>query len=127
MNMTSSPSSKGGSSHSDRTKWHFTPLVFPDVVLIEPPRFGDLRGWFSETYNTRVFDAHGINLHFVQDNVSVSANVGTVRGLHYQLQPYAQDKLVRVINGRILDVVVDVRNGSPTFGKHLVMELSRRR
>ena len=94
------------------------------VILIEPPRFGDARGWFSETYNARIFAAHGIDLSFVQDNTSFSATAGTVRGLHYQSPPFVQDKLVRVIHGRILDVAVDIRGGSATFGKHVAVELS---
>lgn len=94
------------------------------VMLITPRRFGDDRGWFSETWNKRAFAQAGINLDFVQDNHSFSAEIGTVRGLHYQLPPHAQDKLVRTSRGRILDVAVDIRIGSPTFGQWIAEELS---
>jgi dTDP-4-dehydrorhamnose 3,5-epimerase len=104
--------------------WRFTPLALPDVILVEAPRFGDARGWLSETYSQRVFAAHGIGLEFVQDNTSLSAAAGIVRGLHYQSEPFVQHKLVRVLQGRILDVVVDIRQSSPTFGKHVAVELS---
>ncbi|MEJ2124702.1 MAG: dTDP-4-dehydrorhamnose 3,5-epimerase [Alphaproteobacteria bacterium] len=122
--MTFNPSSNSAPSRSDRTQWQFTPLALPGVILVAPPVFGDARGWLSETYNARIFSAHGIDLRFVQDNVSFSAEIGTVRGLHYQLPPFAQDKLVRVVSGRILDVAVDIREHSPTFGKHVAVELS---
>lgn len=98
--------------------------VLQDVKLIETPRFGDSRGFFSETYNLRAFARVGIDVTFVQDNHSLSAARGTLRGLHFQTPPLAQDKLVRVTRGRILDVVVDIRNGSPTFGKHASAILS---
>lgn len=98
--------------------------VLQDVKLIETPRFGDSRGFFSETYNLRAFARAGIDATFVQDNHSLSAARGTLRGLHFQTPPLAQDKLVRVTRGRILDVVVDIRNGSPTFGKHASAILS---
>ena len=98
--------------------------VLQDVKLIETPRFGDSRGFFSETYNLRAFARAGIDATFVQDNHSLSAARGTLRGLHFQTPPLAQDKLVRVTRGRILDVVVDIRNGSPTFGKHASVTLS---
>lgn len=93
------------------------PLALKDVLLITPKRFGDHRGFFSETYNKRVFAEAGIRLDFVQDNHSMSAEAGTVRGLHFQTEPKAQDKLVRVVRGSILDVAVDIRRSSPTFGK----------
>jgi len=99
-------------------------LNIEDVKLITPRRFNDDRGYFSETYNKNNFDAAIPGLTFVQDNESFSAPKYTVRGLHYQAHPYAQDKLVRVLKGRILDVVVDVRKGSPTFGHHAKAELS---
>lgn len=124
MSMTSNPSLNGAPSRSDRTRWRFTPLALPGVILVEPPVFGDARGWLSETYSARAFSAYGIDLSFVQDNVSFSAGIGTVRGLHYQLPPFAQDKLVRVVSGRILDVAADIRTGSPTFGRHVAVELS---
>jgi len=97
--------------------------AIPDVKLIRPKRFGDHRGFFAETYNKRVFAELGINLDFVQDNHSRSAEVGTIRGLHYQLPPYAQDKLVRVVKGAVWDVAVDIRKGSPTFGRHVAVRL----
>lgn len=92
-------------------------LALKEVLLITPRRFGDHRGFFSETYNKRVFAEAGIHLDFVQDNHSMSAETGTVRGLHFQTQPKAQDKLVRVVRGSIFDVAVDIRKSSPTFGK----------
>jgi dTDP-4-dehydrorhamnose 3,5-epimerase len=94
------------------------------VRLIKTPRFGGERGWFSETYNARRFAADGIAADFVQDNHSYSREAGTVRGLHFQLPPSAQDKLVRVTRGRILDVAVDIRRGSPTYGRFVAVELS---
>lgn len=87
---------------TERKSWQFTRLKIPDVVLVASPVFGDARGWFSETYNSRVFRDNGLDVEFVQDNSSFSAQRGTVRGLHYQSPPFAQDKLVRVIQGRIL-------------------------
>ena len=101
-----------------------TALAIPSVKLITVPRFGDTRGFFSETYNAEALAEAGIALTFVQDNHSLSAAVGTVRGLHYQSPPFAQDKLVRVARGRILDVAVDIRKSSPTFGQHIVAEIS---
>ena len=95
-----------------------------DVKIITPRRFGDHRGFFSEVYNKRALAEAGIELEFVQDNHSLSAEVGTVRGLHFQTPPMAQDKLVRVTRGAVLDVAVDVRTGSPTYGKHVAVELS---
>lgn len=102
----------------------FVPAPIADVIEIRPTRFGDERGWFSETYRRDRFGDAGIDLDFVQDNESFSAPVGTLRGLHYQLPPAAQDKLVRVIRGSILDVAVDIREGSPTFGEHVTCTLS---
>lgn len=101
-----------------------TPTSLPDVKLIQPKRFGDARGYFVETWNEQAFAVHGLECRWVQDNQSLSATPGTVRGLHYQLPPFAQTKLVRVLRGRILDVAVDIRRGSPTFGRHIVAELS---
>lgn len=92
-------------------------LAIPDVKLITPKRFYDARGYFCETYNARAFRKVGIANDFVQDNESSSANKGTVRGLHYQAPPFAQTKLVRVLKGAILDVAVDARKASPTFGQ----------
>jgi dTDP-4-dehydrorhamnose 3,5-epimerase len=100
------------------------PLAIPDVKLIRPKRFGDARGFFSEVYSRAAFAKAGIAIDFVQDNHSLSAQVGTIRGLHFQTAPFAQDKLVRVIRGRILDVAVDLRRGSPTFGRHVSAEIS---
>lgn len=100
------------------------PLDIPDVKLITTKRFGDHRGFFSETYTKRTFAEAGIDLDFVQDNHSRSADRGTVRGLHFQAPPFAQDKLVRVLKGAILDVAVDLRRGSPSFGRHVAVELT---
>ena len=98
--------------------------AIPAVKIITPKKFGDARGFFSETYSKAAWDAAGLDLVFVQDNHSFSAAVGTLRGLHFQIPPFAQDKLVRVGRGRILDVAVDIRRSSPTFGKHVAVELS---
>ncbi len=100
------------------------PTALPDVKIIQPKRFGDHRGFFSETYSRSAFAEAGIALDFVQDNHSLSAAVGTLRGLHFQAPPFAQDKLVRVPRGRILDVAVDIRASSPDFGKFVAVELS---
>ncbi|MDB5592899.1 dTDP-4-dehydrorhamnose 3,5-epimerase [Enterovirga sp.] len=94
------------------------------ILLLKPRRFGDERGWFMETWSRRAAAAQGIGVDFVQDNHSLSRPVGTLRGLHFQLPPRAQAKLVRCVRGRILDVAVDVRRGSPTFGRWLSAELS---
>jgi dTDP-4-dehydrorhamnose 3,5-epimerase len=93
-------------------------------ILIKPRRFADERGWFSETYSRRQAVQLGIGEEFVQVNHSLSGPVGTVRGLHFQTPPYAQAKLVRCIRGRIMDYAVDVRRGSPTFGRHIAGELT---
>jgi dTDP-4-dehydrorhamnose 3,5-epimerase len=98
--------------------------AIPDVKIITPRKFGDHRGFFSEVYSKQDFVEAGLNLDFVQDNHSLSAEVGTLRGLHFQSPPFAQDKLVRVARGRILDVAIDIRRNSPTFGKHVAVELS---
>jgi dTDP-4-dehydrorhamnose 3,5-epimerase len=95
---------------------NFVELEVPGVWLIEPKVFGDNRGWFFESYRHDEFAAHGLSDMFVQDNMSSSAH-HVVRGLHYQLEPKAQDKLVRVTRGEVFDVAVDIRKGSPTFGK----------
>lgn len=92
-------------------------LEIPEVKLVIPSVFSDERGWFSETYNKKAMEAAGLELNFVQDNQSYSALAGTVRGLHYQSPPFAQGKLVRVLRGSILDVAVDARKGSPTYGQ----------
>ncbi len=94
------------------------------VMCLTPVRHGDARGFFSESWNRRVFEAAGIDLEFVQDNHSLSEKAGTVRGLHFQVPPHAQNKLVRCGRGALLDVVVDIRRGSPTFGHWVAEELS---
>ena len=94
------------------------------ILHIMPKRFGDERGWFSETYNARKLAGHGLDIAFVQDNQSMSSEVGTVRGLHFQTPPHAQAKLVRCGKGRIFDVAVDIRLGSPAYGQWAGAELS---
>ena len=98
--------------------------ALPDVKIIHAKKFGDHRGFFSETYSARAFGEAGIDLVFIQDNHSLSAEIGTLRGLHFQAPPHAQDKLVRVTRGRILDIAVDIRASSPDFGKFVAVELS---
>ncbi len=98
--------------------------ILPDVKLIRPARFGDDRGFFSETWSQRAMRAAGLDLDFVQDNHSLSRTRGTLRGLHFQSPPFAQAKLVRVVRGAILDVAVDIRHGSPTFGQHVSAVIS---
>jgi dTDP-4-dehydrorhamnose 3,5-epimerase len=99
-------------------------LDIPDVVLVVPARHGDARGWFIETWRESAWRAAGIDLPFVQDNQSFSAEAHTLRGLHCQVAPFAQGKLVRVLRGAIFDVAVDVRAGSPFYGKHVSAVLS---
>jgi dTDP-4-dehydrorhamnose 3,5-epimerase len=99
-------------------------LSIPDVKLIAPSVFKDERGFFSETFNARTLASVGISEPFVQDNHSLSVPRGVVRGLHFQIPPHAQAKLVRVVRGAILDVAVDIRHGSPTFGEHVTCVLS---
>jgi len=101
-----------------------TETSLPDVVVLCAPKYADERGFFSETYSRRTFAKSGVLIDFVQDNHSHSAKTGTIRGLHFQIPPFAQDKLVRVVRGAILDVIVDLRHGSPTFGKHESLVLS---
>lgn len=101
-----------------------TRYTLPGPVLITPRRFGDHRGFFLETYSSRDFAALGLADVFVQDNHSLSAQAGTIRGMHFQLPPHAQAKLVRVLRGAILDIAVDIRHGSPTFGRHVAAELT---
>ncbi len=100
------------------------PTRLPEVIEIVPPRFGDSRGWFSETWQRERFVEAGIAIDWMQDNQSFSATRGTVRGLHFQAAPHAQDKLVRVLSGAIFDVAVDLREGSPRFGQWVGVELS---
>jgi dTDP-4-dehydrorhamnose 3,5-epimerase len=99
-------------------------LAIPDVLLITPARFPDGRGFFSETWSQRRYAEAGVSGPFVQDNHSLSARPGTIRGLHAQIAPAAQGKLVRVVHGAAWDVAVDVRHGSPTFGRHVGAVLS---
>lgn len=102
----------------------FIPQAIPDVVVIEPRVHGDERGYFVETFRQDKFEeAIGYKVNFIQDNESKSSK-GVLRGLHFQLPPYAQSKLVRVIEGEVLDVAVDIREGSPTFGHHVAIKLS---
>ena len=101
----------------------FTRLAIPGVRLIEPRVFNDGRGFFYESYHERLFRENGIDVRFVQDNCSRSSR-GVLRGLHYQIPPRAQAKLVRVVRGSALDVAVDMRKGSPTFGRHVAQLLS---
>ena len=102
----------------------FTRTAIPDVVIIEPKVHGDSRGYFVETFvSNKLEEFLGYKINFCQDNESKSFK-GVLRGLHYQLPPYAQTKLVRVIHGRVLDVAVDIRKNSPTFGKYVAVELS---
>ncbi|OPG15447.1 dTDP-4-dehydrorhamnose 3,5-epimerase [Ferroacidibacillus organovorans] len=100
------------------------PLGLPGVFLITPTAHGDARGFFMESYRRDVLLAHGIDIEFVQDNHSLSAQKGTVRGLHYQEEPMAQTKLLRVLLGSVYDVAVDIRRDSPTFGKWVGVTLS---
>jgi dTDP-4-dehydrorhamnose 3,5-epimerase len=98
--------------------------AIPAVKIVTPRKHGDARGFFSEVYNKAAWEKAGLRFDFVQDNHSFSAAVGTLRGLHFQTPPFAQDKLLRVARGRILDVTVDIRRSSPTFGRHVAVELS---
>ncbi|GGB61190.1 dTDP-4-dehydrorhamnose 3,5-epimerase [Roseibium aquae] len=103
------------------------PLGLEGVVEIIPKKFGDERGFFSETFNAKVLKEAGIEIDFVQDNHSFSAQKGVLRGLHFQTPPFAQDKLVRVTRGAVFDVVVDIRKGSPTFAKWVGVEISAKK
>lgn len=100
-------------------------LPLKGLKLITPKKFGDERGFFCETYNASLWKELGIDFNFVQDNHSLSKDVGTIRGLHFQTTPYAQDKLVRVLRGRILDIAVDLRASSSTYKQYFAVELSR--
>jgi dTDP-4-dehydrorhamnose 3,5-epimerase len=100
------------------------PSSLPDVLIISPRRFCDSRGWFSETWNAVALAEQGVDLTFVQDNHSYSSQINTVRGLHYQRPPHAQAKLVRCTRGAIFDVAVDVRLGSPTYGRWVGADLT---
>lgn len=101
----------------------FIKTAIPEVILLKPKVFGDERGFFMESYKKSLFHANGITEEFIQDNHSKSAK-GVLRGLHYQLDPKAQGKLVRCVKGAVFDVAVDIRHGSPTFGKWVGYELS---
>ncbi|HTQ64104.1 MAG TPA: dTDP-4-dehydrorhamnose 3,5-epimerase [Puia sp.] len=103
----------------------FTKTDFPGLYLFEPLLFEDERGFFFESYNELLFQENGIGEKFVQDNQSFSY-YGVIRGLHYQIEPHAQAKLVRVLRGSVMDIVVDMRKGSPTFGKWMGYELSEK-
>ena len=101
----------------------FIETSFPGLIIIEPKILSDERGYFYESYNERAFIKEGIEMRFVQDNQAQSV-YGVIRGLHYQLDPYAQTKLIRVLSGAIIDAVVDIRKGSPTYGQAYAIELS---
>lgn len=98
--------------------------ALPGVIVLTPKRFGDERGFFSESWNRKLLEGQGITLDFVQDNHSLSAQTGTIRGLHFQAPPHAQDKLVRCGRGALFDVAVDIRKGSPTYGQWFGIELT---
>src|SRR5262249_33436107 len=98
--------------------------ALPDIRIFVPKRIGDARGYFPESYSARDLPAAGVDCRFVQDNLSLSKAPGTLRGLHFQTPPHAQDKLVGVLQGAIFDVAVDIRRGSPTYGRHVAAELS---
>lgn len=99
-------------------------LAIPEVIVVTPPRFGDARGFFSETFNAARFAEAGIDKRFVQDNQSLSRAKGVIRGLHCQIAPHPQGKLIRCLRGAIWDVVVDIRHGSASFGHHVAAVLS---
>ncbi|MFK7940767.1 MAG: dTDP-4-dehydrorhamnose 3,5-epimerase [Roseovarius sp.] len=101
-----------------------TPTTLPDVLLVTPARHGDHRGFFSESWNRALLAKSGLDIEFVQDNHSMSQKKGTLRGLHFQSPPHAQDKLVRCGRGSLIDVAVDIRRGSPTYGQWVAEELS---
>ncbi|PCI62103.1 MAG: dTDP-4-dehydrorhamnose 3,5-epimerase [Kordiimonadales bacterium] len=103
---------------------HAEELALPGVFLFSPVKHGDDRGFFSETFKARDFNAVVPGIEFVQDNHSLSSEAGVIRGMHFQTPPHAQGKLVRVPRGKVLDVIVDLRVGSPTFGEHISVELS---
>ncbi len=101
-----------------------TTTKLPEVKLVTPARFGDQRGFFSEVYNRRAFADIGISAEFIQENHAYSADRGTLRGLHFQFPPAAQTKLLRVLRGAIVDVCVDCRHASPTYGEHVMVEIT---
>lgn len=101
----------------------FIQTSIPDLLIFEPKVIKDSRGFFFESFNLQTYKTEGIDINFIQDNQS-SSQYGVIRGLHYQLDPHAQAKLIRVLYGNILDVAVDIRKGSPTFGQSFIIELS---
>lgn len=101
----------------------FSKTEFPGLLIFEPKVFEDNRGYFFESYNQRLFSGSGVEINFVQDNQAISS-FGIVRGLHYQMAPFAQTKLIRVLSGKIIDVAVDIRKNSPSYGKAYAIELS---
>lgn len=103
---------------------NFQPTALDGVLEVRPTRHGDDRGWFSEVWNRQAWAHAGLDIDWVQDNESLSGAVGTIRGVHFQTDPTPQDKLVRVVAGRIIDVAVDLRRSSPTFAQHVAVELS---
>jgi dTDP-4-dehydrorhamnose 3,5-epimerase len=103
---------------------HVDQTGIPGLLILTPARFGDARGFFSETWNRERLSEHGVDIDFVQDNHSLSAAVGTVRGLHFQAPPHAQAKLVRCGRGALFDVAVDIRKGSPTYGRWFGLDLT---
>jgi dTDP-4-dehydrorhamnose 3,5-epimerase len=104
-----------------------TPLAIPEVLLITPKRHGDGRGWFAETWSRRSLAEAGVEADFLQDNQAFNGRKGTLRGLHFQQAPHPQAKLVRVLKGAIYDVAVDLRDGSPTYGRFVAAELTAER
>ncbi|HEV7601794.1 MAG TPA: dTDP-4-dehydrorhamnose 3,5-epimerase [Bradyrhizobium sp.] len=123
-NCRAKPATRFARSTREDSIVEIRPLNIADVKLVIPLIHRDARGFFSETYSRRDFDAAGIAAEFVQDNHSLSAQVGTLRGLHFQVPPRAQGKLLRVTRGSVFDVAVDIRVGSPTFGQHASAILS---
>jgi dTDP-4-dehydrorhamnose 3,5-epimerase len=116
---------RGDSHRGDQggERMDVTTTALSGVLILKPRRFHDPRGFFCETYNRQRLEGAGIRTDFVQDNVSVSNSPGTLRGLHFQREPFAQAKLVSVMQGKVLDVIVDLRRGSPTFGRHISIQL----
>lgn len=112
------------SGFEKRQSMHIQALIIPDVKVLSPPKLGDRRGFFSEVYSRRTLADAGIGIDFVQDNHTSSTHAGTVRGLHFQTPPRAQDKLVRVVRGSVFDVAVDLRRSSPTYGRHASVVLT---
>lgn len=101
----------------------FTETSFPGLLIFEPKVFGDDRGYFFESYNQKIFSLEGVEINFIQDN-QASSSFGVIRGLHFQLMPHSQTKLIRVLSGKVIDAVVDLRKNSPTYGKAYTIELS---